>query len=453
MLGVTAAPSGGCRSGGAAGEGGTSPGLTAPPFEEAAPGHFHCMLLGPNARLVTESQLLVVQSCELQAWRTTRGVDCMPRCMERVAVCLNDLKEVVEAAAALAAAAADAAAESQPSSPQQHQPGQQQPAAAAPMDDAAQQERDEQPAPASPFAAATAQEHVTADAADAAAAEQPVESMQGGAAGLKLAAVAALQRASSKEQQQQQGGEKQGEDEEEEQGEGMAVLQAMPTAASTLTCGFGSRRTTAGGASRRTTAGGRRASQLLSPREEGLQATTRVKAVKQVVERGASPANDNDELTPPTSGRPPSPPEQEPDAMMWYVNTQAVHSLRSSARESVDDGAAAAYGERVAAESGGGVTRAGTAEAVEGEPAAGLHQWLEHQRRQHSTGEEAATLTQSKQPGGAGTGAAGEEAGDSRPSALNLSLERRQGGLCAIMLSGQWGLGGWRWGGGGQGEW
>ena len=121
MLGVTAVPTAGCDTHAPAAEGGPCPGLRAPPFEEAAPGHFHAMLLGPNTRLVTESQLLVVQSCELQAWRATRGMDCIPRCLERVGVCLarlrGDLEAAAKARADKAAAAAAAAAASAATSP------------------------------------------------------------------------------------------------------------------------------------------------------------------------------------------------------------------------------------------------------------------------------------------------------------------------------------------------
>lgn len=103
MLGMTAVATAGCSGR----DGGPTPGLRAPPFEGGHPGHFHCMLLGPNAKIVTESQLLVVQSCEFHAWRATRGIDCMPLCMERVGAALRGLREVLEAAAISAAAAAD----------------------------------------------------------------------------------------------------------------------------------------------------------------------------------------------------------------------------------------------------------------------------------------------------------------------------------------------------------
>jgi hypothetical protein len=397
MLGVTAVASGGC--GGA--DGGPAPGLRAPPFEEGAPGHFHCMLLGSNARLVTESQLLVVQSCELQAWRATRGVDCMPRCMERVGACMHDLREVLEAAAAAAAGGAPAAA-GQPSSPwprriaqlQERQGGQDQGAAAGGALMSPQLSPFAAVAGAAPSAAfdlsqAGADAGAEAVAEQLAAAVQQLESQHAADDDQQEDGQAADDGADAAEGSDQQGaaeGEEAEEGEEgEEGGETLADLQHMPTSASTLTCGWHSRRTTAGGYtagiySRRTTAAGRRASQLLSPREDGAAAAGGGKAAAvEEVERGASPVGDGDELTPPTSGRPPSPPVQEKDASVMWYNTLAVHSQRSSARGSVDGGAgaaaaAAAYGEQAAAESGGG------AEDARGGAGGGVQQWLEQQR-------------------------------------------------------------------------
>ncbi|KAI8463089.1 MAG: hypothetical protein J3K34DRAFT_527270 [Monoraphidium minutum] len=178
MLGITAAATGGTAAPGD--EGGPAPGLRAPPFEDGAPGHFQCMLLGPNARLVTESQLLVVQSCELQAWRATRGVDCMPRCLERVGACLRDMREVLEAAAALAAVASDNEASPSPAPHRTRAPaatpqgggaaeGAHGRACGAPLLPPAVQALQQPARPASPFAAAAALNPPWAEAAGGAA--------------------------------------------------------------------------------------------------------------------------------------------------------------------------------------------------------------------------------------------------------------------------------------------
>lgn len=167
MLGITAVATGGCGAPGAA-EGGPAPGLRAPPFEEGAPSHFQAMLLGASAALVTESQLLVVQSCELQAWRATRGADIMPRCLERVSVCLAQLQAEVERAAAaqdtaIAAAAVAAATMGTPParSPARHGARGLQPSALVlPSPAAVAAAASPSRPPASPFAAPAAQQAV-----------------------------------------------------------------------------------------------------------------------------------------------------------------------------------------------------------------------------------------------------------------------------------------------------
>jgi hypothetical protein len=328
MLGITAVPTGGCAGAPGLGDGGPTPGLRAPPFEDGAPGHFHCMLLGPSARLVTESQLLVVQSCELQAWRATRGLDCMPRCMERVSAALQDLREVVDAAAALAEASAARAGDGSGTStaagaarggPVAHHGA----IAGAPAGAAAAapasptrggalsrlaREAPQIGGPPSPFAAAAAQVQTprlpVIDTSSGTDAEAVFEAAADEAQRQAEAAVAAVAAAGSPARRR-------------------AALAAAARAA------------------------------LRSPRDEASQQLLR--GARPGAERGASPLGEPDELTPPVSGRDPVVTKEDREAVMWYINTQAVHSQRSSARTSLYDGhsVAASYGKRAAAESGG----------------------------------------------------------------------------------------------------
>jgi hypothetical protein len=327
MLGITAVATTGPAGSAVDADGGPAPGLRVPPFEEGAPGHFHCMLLGPSARLVTESQLLVVQSCELQAWRATRGIDCMSRAMERVGACLRDLQEVVDAAAAMgpAEAASDSASPPPP----------------------ARGAADHQPA------AAMSDEAAACDGGIGAAQPQP--------------APPASPRSPTR--------------------------RAVPCAAGRR---LGSRM---------------RRSQLLSPQEEASGRGWLADGAEDA-ERGASPLGGSDELTPPVSGRDAGAPGEEGASVMWYVNTQALNSQRSSMHDSCGASQAAAYGRRAAEESGDASAAATEGkEAFPGErPAAaatgaraGLQQWLERQKREQ----------RSLNPDEAATGGGEERAGGS----------------------------------------
>jgi hypothetical protein len=321
MLGITAVPTGGCAGAPGLGDGGPTPGLRAPPFEQGAPGHFHCMLLGPCARLVTESQLLVVQSCELQAWRATRGVDCMPRCMERVAAALRDLQEVLDAAATLATAKAATAAQAGGAAPLGGPAGAG--AAASAAGDAA----------CSPTRAGTRSRLARKGTLRGSGAAGPPSPFAAAAAQVQTPRLPVIDTSSGTDA-----------DAALEAAADEARRQVEAAVATVAAAGSPARRAALATAAR---------SALRSPRDEASQRLLR--GLRPGAERGASPLGEPDELTPPVSGRDPIATKEDREAVMWYINTQAVHSQRSSARTSLYDGqsvAAASYGNRAAAEAG-----------------------------------------------------------------------------------------------------